>query len=463
MEEQGSVTNFESQVYRKDRSIIWIAENAVAVRNHRGELLYYEGFVVDVTARRRAEEALQKARDELETRVCERTEALEQANARLQLAAVELTAAKEEAERANRAKNDFLSRMSHELRTPLNAILGFTQLLDRPELAPLHRERVGHIYRAGRHLLDLINEVLDIARIESGRMELSLEPVSVAEAIGEVISLLRPLAAQRNVELVSELEGGSEFLYADRQRIKQVLLNLVGNAIKYHHVHGGRVTLSCQRMAAERLRLNVADDGPGICPEKIGRLFVPFDRLDAESSDVQGTGLGLALAKRLIKAMGGFVGAESVPGKGATFWVQLPRAPAPLSRRASAKAAHRFFPSGGKAHTLLYIEDNISNLHLLEHLLAEHSQVELLSAMQGRIGLDLAREHAPDLILLDLHLPDLSGREVLAQLKAASTTAHIPVVIMSADATPVQIQRLLNSGAADYLTKPLDLPLFSMC
>ncbi|HEX8310624.1 MAG TPA: ATP-binding protein [Chthoniobacteraceae bacterium] len=464
MEEHGRVTNFESAIYRKDGSIIWISENAVAVHDEAGGLLHYEGFVVDITARRLAEEALQKAREELEMRVAERTSELEQANASLQQIAADLRQARDDAERATRAKNEFLSRMSHELRTPLNAILGFAQLLDRPDLQAVQRERIGHIYRAGRHLLELINEVLDIARIESGRMELSLEPVRVCEAFQEVISLLRPLAAQRNVELICEAEQlEAAFALADRQRFKQVLLNLVGNAIKYHREGGGTVRLSAMPVPAERLRVLVIDDGPGISAEKIDRLFVPFDRLGVEGSEVQGTGLGLALSKRLTEAMGGSLGAESSEGEGSTFWVKLPRAQSPLARavtQGSTPATALYPPAQGGSWKVLYVEDNLANLNLLEHVLAEHSGVELLSAMQGRVGLDLAREHRPDLILLDLHLPDLPGREVLLQLKSDPLTRAIPVVVMSADATGPQIERLRAAGAADYLTKPLDLSLF---
>jgi len=459
MEEQGSVRDFVSEVYRKDGTRIWISENAAAVRDVRGQVLYYEGFVVDITARRRTEEALIKARSELEDRVIERTAELEEANQNLRAVAEELRTAKEFAERASRAKDEFLSRMSHELRTPLNAILGFAQLLDRPDCTPIQRERTSYILRAGRHLLDLINEVLDIARIESGRVELSLEPVRVGEMLQEAVALLAPLAAERQVALFCNEEKDPVFVLADRQRIKQVLLNLVSNAIKYHRPSGGTVRLAVTTAPNDRYRITVADDGPGIPEGYLERLWIPFDRLGAETGGEEGTGLGLALSKRLVEAMGGFMGVETGVDKGSTFWVQLPKARSPLAELDPAKRRLAEQWNGAQAR-ILYIEDNLSNLRLLEHLLEDYPGLELMSAMQGQVGFDLAREHRPELILLDLHLPDLPGRDLLLKLRAEPTTREIPVIVLSADATPPQIQRLRAAGANDYLTKPINVARF---
>ncbi len=375
-----------------------------------------------------------------------------------------MVAAKEEAERANNAKSEFLSRMSHELRTPLNAILGFGQLLQMQSLPPAQHERVGHIVNAGRHLLDLINEVLDIARIEAGRVELSLEPVRVADALTETLDLIRPLAHERGVTLDAlpadhPLRDGH--VMADRQRFKQVLLNLFSNAVKYNR-QGGAVRIAFEHGEAGSLRVSVSDTGVGIAPENLSRLFVAFDRLGAEHSTVQGTGLGLALSKRLIEAMGGFVGVESKPNEGTRFWIDLPRADSQLEL--IARQAVGASPSGMGAltgvHDVLYIEDNLSNLTLIEHLLADHPEIRLMTAMQGGLGLDLARQHRPELILLDLHLPDLPGWDVLAALQADEATRAIPVVVVSADATPRQVEKLMKAGARAYLTKPLEVERF---
>ncbi len=361
-----------------------------------------------------------------------------------------------EVQEASRAKSEFLSRMSHELRTPLNAVLGFAQLLAPSPLGEEDRESVTQILRAGRHLLGMINEILDLARIEARRMTLSPEPIEVGEAIRAALSLVQSLAAQRRIELGAELrDAGERHVLADRQRLQQVLLNLLSNAIKYNR-DGGRVTVTAGATTGARVRIVVEDTGPGIAPARLERLFVPFERLGAEASGVEGTGLGLTLSRGLVGAMGGTLGVESREGEGATFWLELAETPRPADAGVP-EGAPGTAPSDAWRGKVLYIEDNLSNLKLVERIVARRPGVELLSAMQGRRGLDLAREHRPLLILLDIHLPDLPGREVLARLRADPGTRDIPVVILSADATPGQIKRLLTEGARAYLTKPVDV------
>jgi PAS domain S-box-containing protein len=369
--------------------------------------------------------------------------------------------AKEEADRANRAKSEFLSRMSHELRTPLNAILGFGQLLERQNPTEQQRSRVEHIISAGRHLLNLINEVLDISRIEAGHLQLSVEPVAIAVVLEEALNLMRPLAADRSMELSIDVQLEKDLhVLADGQRLKQVLLNLLTNGVKYTAV-GGRVAVTVDTSDSSTIRLLVTDTGAGIASDKLTRLFTPFDRLGVELSGVEGTGLGLALCQRLMHAMGGEIGVSSHVGKGSTFWIELPAANSPLNALSKGRDPRALNPAANaESGKILYIEDNLSNLTLVEQMLAEQPDIELITAMQGGLGIDLARQHLPDLILLDLHLPDLPGHKVLARLQRDKLTRDIPVVVISADATARQIERLMAAGARSYLTKPLDIADF---
>ena len=373
-----------------------------------------------------------------------------------------LREAKAEADRANRAKSEFLSRMSHELRTPLNAILGFGQLLERQNPTDTQRTRVTHIISAGRHLLNLINEVLDISRIEAGHLQLSLEPVCVADAVEEALSLMRPLAAERGTDLaIAEPLDPKSYVMADQQRLKQVILNLLTNAVKYTPPEG-KVAVSCTASGAGLMRVVVTDNGDGIAPGKLARLFTPFDRLGAEQTTVEGTGLGLALCQRLMDAMNGSIGVDTVVGQGSTFWIELRSVDSPLEQIAAAQrnGSHSNGATEAETRSILYVEDNLSNLTLIEQMLADRPEIKLITAMQGQLGLDLARQHSPDLILLDLHLPDLPGWEVLSRLQRNEATRGIPVVVVSADATAHQIKRLMAAGAHAYLTKPLDMSEF---
>jgi CheY-like chemotaxis protein/nitrogen-specific signal transduction histidine kinase len=370
-----------------------------------------------------------------------------------------LREAKEEAERANRAKGEYLSRMSHELRTPLNAILGFAQLLELEELTAEQRENLHYILSAARHLLALINEVLDIATIEAGRLPLSLEPVAVADVVAEAVSLIRPLADQHQVLLVSPALDDHAHVRGDRQRLKQILLNLLSNAVKYNRP-GGRVELELGPGDPERMRVHVLDSGPGIAAEALAQLFVPFERMGSEETGIEGAGLGLPLSRRLAEAMGGTVEVETTVGQGSDFWVELPVAEGPVQRaerQQELAPAPEAPPAPPSALTVLYIEDNLSNLQLVERVLSRRPGVELISAMRPQLGLDLAAEHHPDLILLDLHLPDMPGQEVLRRLQAEPRTAQVPVVILSADARPTLIKELLAQGVRAFMTKPLDV------
>jgi CheY-like chemotaxis protein len=352
--------------------------------------------------------------------------------------------------------------MSHELRTPMNAILGFAQLLQMDSLNDEQKDWIREILKAGQHLLELINEVLDISRIEAGKLRLSLEPVDVVHAIEECTSLLAPLAKEESIELrldTKEISGSSIYVVADRQRFKQVMLNLISNGIKYNR-EDGHVRIWFELVETVRLRINVTDIGLGIPHSRIAELFSPFERLGAEGLGIEGTGLGLALSKPLIEAMGGTISVVSEPGRGTTFTVQLDvvtEAPTSEKEKRTALDANG---NGSPSKTILYIEDNLTNLKLLERLLDRRPEIRLLSAMQGGIGVTLARTHRPDLILLDLNLPDMPGEEVLGRLRSDPRTAKVPVVVLTAEASSGQVKKLLDAGARAYLTKPLEVDRF---
>jgi protein-histidine pros-kinase len=358
-----------------------------------------------------------------------------------------------EADKANAAKSEFLSRMSHELRTPLNSILGFAQVLEFDELTPDQRTNVGYLVRAGRHLLSLINEILDMAQIEAGRIELSLEAISVGDVVAEALELVTPLANERSVAVQAmPPDVDAVFALADQQRLLQVLLNLLGNAVKYSPP-GAEVSVSWSTRDDDRVRVDVRDTGPGVPPEELERIFSPFERLDAASGGVEGTGLGLALARSLTEAMGGSISVESVPGEGSTFSVEIRRAIPP---EAAVQRGVRFFPDEASERTVLHIEDNLVGQRLVERILSRLPGLDVLGASQGSVGIEFARRYRPDMILLDLHLPDLRGEEVLRRLRADGETREIPVVVVSADTTRDVADRLIHEGARAFLTKPID-------
>lgn len=376
-----------------------------------------------------------------------------EAAVRLEAEHIRALASRDEAMAATRAKDEFLSRMSHELRTPLTAVIGFGQLLQLSDLSDDDRESADLVVKAGRHLLSLINEVLDIARIETGHLSLSLEPIAVHDVVEEAIALLGPVASARQV-LIEDDTDRSAVVMADRQRAKQVVLNLVSNAIKYNR-HGGRVTLRTSCPAPGTVRLAVTDTGLGISADGLERIFAPFERLDAVQTTVEGTGVGLALSKALVEAMGGAVGVTSELRVGSTFWFDLVEAEAPAVDVASP-AATEANAGGRTSGTVLYIEDNPANVCLMERLFRDRPE-RLEVVAQGSLGIDLARRLQPRLVLLDLHLPDMDGHEVLARLRAEPATTDLPVVVLSADASPRRAERLVDQGAVGYVTKPIDV------
>jgi PAS domain S-box-containing protein len=402
---------------------------AVGVAGHEGQRNTY-AFGIDISARKAAELAL--------------------------------TAAKDEAERANQAKSQFLSSMSHELRTPMNAILGFGQLLVADTAHPLveaQREHVREILRGGRHLLDLINEVLDLAQVETGKLRISLEAVRTAELLQECLSLLRPLALESGIDLGLVDEAPCDGLVrADRTRLKQVLLNLLSNAIKYNR-RGGEVRIACSANA-DGVRIAISDNGPGLGADAQARLFQAFERLEAVATPVEGAGLGLVLSKRLMDAMHGEIGLDSEVGRGSTFWIRLPSAAAPTfglgASMPPADAELGASPARGPRR-VLYIEDNPVNVLLMEAMLAHVDDLQVITAALPAPGLRLALEERPDLILLDIQLPGMDGYEVLRRLRLDDATREIPVIAVSANAMPGDIEHGLAAGFVEYLTKPLDM------
>ncbi|SRR6266540_12506 len=417
---------------RKDGSLFWANVVFTAIRDAAGNARGFAKLTRDLTERRLVEQTL--------------------------------TLAKGAAEKANLAKSEFLSSMSHELRSPLNAILGFAQLMDSDATPATTSQKasIDQILRAGWYLLELINEILDLAQIDSGKLSLSLEPTSLGEVILECRAMIEPQAQGRGIRMTFPQFDQPVFVAADRTRLKQVLINLLSNAVKYNQP-GGTVVVDCVGSTAERTRINVRDSGAGLSAEKLAQLFQPFNRLGQERGAEQGTGIGLVMSKRLIDLMGGLLGVESSVGVGTVFWCELGAAAAPaldakpaeLAQAAGAQAA-----PGAPLRTLLYVEDNPANLKLVEQLIARRPTLRLLSAVDGNQGIQLARAQQPDVILMDINLPGISGIEALRILHDDPATAHIPIVALSANAMPRDIAKGLEAGFFSYLTKPIKVNEF---
>ena len=433
---QGKVTNYELTAQARDGARTVVSYNATTFHDRERKLQGVFASARDITERKRFELTLQKSNLELE-------------------------AATAAAEKANQAKSDFLSSMSHELRTPLNAILGFAQLIETgsPRPTPAQQESIVQILSSGWYLLELINEILDLALIESGRLTLSTEPVSLAEVILECQGMIAPQAGKRNIGMAFPHFETPCFVKADRTRIKQVLINLLFNAVKYNRA-GGSVSVDHRKAGMNALRISVRDTGLGLAAAQLAQLFQPFNRLGKENSAEEGTGIGLVVTKRLIEMMGGTLGADSVVGEGSVFWFELPLSEAPqaisydIDPTAPTPLPQRF---GAPLHTVLYVEDNGANLKLMERLFARRADLRLLVATDGNAGVELARAHLPQAILMDINLPGLSGTEALQILRADPLTAHIPIIAVSANAVPGDIKRSLDAGFFSYVTKPIKL------
>jgi signal transduction histidine kinase/ActR/RegA family two-component response regulator len=373
-----------------------------------------------------------------------------------------LLEAKRELEDSNQAKSEFLARMSHELRTPLNSILGFSQVLntdpDEP-LTPSQKESVRQILKAGWHLLALINEVLDLARIESGKLQLSIESVGVEQIVREALTLIAPVAEKHQVKVVDETRPFRQvYVMADRTRLKQVLLNLLSNGVKYNRP-GGTVTLSCARSEQGRLVVSVTDTGRGLSEEDRAMLFTPFTRLHARS-DVEGAGMGLAITKRLIELMGGTVGVESAPGTGSRFFFELAVGEKPAVEGEETDPSLIIARTDANEVTLLHVEDNPANRSLVQRILERRPHISILAAESAEKGIELARTRDPDLIVLDINLPGMDGFEALRLLRSYPDTRNIPVIALSANAMPSDVKRGLEAGFLQYLTKPIDVKEF---
>ncbi len=436
---QKKVTNYELTASARDGKKTVVSYNATTFYDRDRKLQGVFAAARDVTERKRFEVALQETN-------------------------VELESAKSAAEKANLAKSDFLSSMSHELRSPLNAILGFAQLLESTSPLPTasQKENIAQILQAGWHLLKLINEVLDLAVVESGKMSLSPESVSLAEVISECQAMMEPQAKQRGISMTFPQLDIPYYVHADRTRVKQVLINLLSNAIKYNREQG-TVEVKCTTTSPERIRISFKDTGAGLPPEKLTQLFQPFNRLGQESRAGEGTGIGLVMSKRVVELMEGAIGVESTVGVGSVFWIELLLTTAPTFLVASSEsttAIQARIPTAARLRTLLYVEDNPANLTLVEQLIARRSDIRLLTAVNGTLGIEIARASQPEVILMDINLPGISGIEALKILREDPATAHIPVVALSANAMQRDTKKGMEAGFFYYLTKPIKVNEF---
>ena len=403
----------------------------------------------------------------------ELTEAAEKLNEQLRAEIAErkrvevnLIEAKSAAEKANLAKSDFLSSMSHELRTPLHAILGFAQLMESgvPSPAPSQKGNLEQILKAGWYLLELINEILDLATIESGRVTLSREPVSLVEVMLECRAMIEPQARIRSVGVIYPRFEIPFFVLADRTRVKQVLINLLSNAVKYNKP-GGAVVVECalSQSAPDSMRISIRDTGKGLTPEQLLQLFEPFNRLGQEGGLEEGTGIGLVMCKQLVELMGGAIGAESAAGVGSVFWIELCTA---TGRQLTLPEAGRVVPlrpqapDGTPLRALLYVEDNPDNLEMIEQLIARRPDLRLLCATDGLQGIESARAHQPEAILMDINMPGMSGMQAMRILRRDPSTAHIPIIALTANAMPHDIEKGFEAGFFDYITKPIKVEKF---
>lgn len=405
----------------------------------------------------RAHEIIEQQNLTLEEKVGERTRELKEEVAVRKKA-------EEGSRKASEAKSIFLSSMSHELRTPMNSILGFAQLLQTDLTDPLsgtQKENVEYILKSGKHLLVLIDEVLDLSRIESGRLQLSIEDIDVGAAIMETLATIGPLAEQYNITIVNRTEHDKQYIRADCTRLKQVIMNLLSNSIKYNKPDGS-VVIWHELTSTDTVRVNIEDTGLGIAEEKLGSLFEPFNRLGAEALKVEGTGIGLTITKRLVRLMGGSIGVESKVGKGSKFYVDLKKAETPVESTGITKDVtdEKRLTGTKEVKTLLYVEDNPSNLILVENILKRRPDIKLLTAPQARLGIELARAHQPNMILMDVNLPGINGFEALKLLKDHGETKEIPVVAVSANAMPKDIEKGMAAGFKDYITKPININKF---